>query len=136
MKFRSKIDLWLGTLIVVVAVIVFRVAYSIALKPYGFVEAFPLVAIGAALPLWVLASTSYDVINANLWIRSGPFKWKISILSISKIEPTTSWVSSPALSVNRLKIEYGKGKTILISPNETDKFLHVIRESIARGSRY
>jgi hypothetical protein len=134
MRFRSKIDVWLGVLIIAVASMISRAAWLIALKPYGFIEALLLVSIGAVLPIWILFSTGYGVSNKNLWVHSGPFRWKIPILSISKIEPSRSWMSSPALSINRFKIEYGRGKMILVSPKKADKFLYAIRESMVCGS--
>lgn len=86
------------------------------------------------IPVWILFSTYYEIVDEMLWVRSGPLEWKIAILSISKIERSKSWVSSRALSMSRFKIDYGRGKSILISPKETDRFLHAIRHAIAHGS--
>lgn len=136
MRFNSKIDVWLGVLVVAVAVMVLKAAYLISLQPYGFIEATVLFIMGAALPVWILLSTRYDVIDENLWVRSGPFKWKIATLSISRIEFCKSWISSPALSLDRIKIHYGNGRSIMISPNERTKFLTAIRNSVTYSSRY
>jgi hypothetical protein len=59
MRFNSKIDIWLGVLIVAVAVMVLKAAYLILLRPYGVFEAAVLVVLGAVLPLWILFSTNY-----------------------------------------------------------------------------
>ena len=136
MRFNSKIDIWLGVLIVAVAVMVLRVAYLIFLQPYGVFEAAVLVILGAVLPIWILFSTNYDVIDENLWINSGPFKWKIPTSSISSIGFSRSWKPSPALSLDRVVLEYDGGRLILISPNEKMKFLIAIKSSITYGSRY
>jgi hypothetical protein len=136
MRFNSKIDIWLGVLIVAVAVMVLKAAYLIFLQPYGVFEAAVLVVLGAILPVWILFSTNYYVIDENLWINSGPFRWKIPTLSISRIGFSKSWKSSPALSLDRVVIEYDGGKLILISPKEKIKFLIAIKKSIIRGSRY
>jgi hypothetical protein len=112
----------LGILIVAAAVMVLKAAYLIASQPYGFIEAIVLVIMGAALPVWILFSTGYDLINGNLWIHGRPFKWKISTSSISRIEFCRSWISSPALSVDRIRIDYGKGKFIMVSPKRKNQF--------------
>lgn len=136
MRFNSKIDVWLGALIVALATVVLKAAYLIVLQPYGFFEAAVLVVLGAVLPVWILLSTSYYVVNENLWIHSGPFKWKVFTLSISKIEFSRSWSSSPALSLDRIRIEYDGGKSIMVSPKERSKFLTAIRNSITYSSQY
>ena len=136
MRFNSKIDIWLGVLIVAVAVMVLRVAYLIFLQPYGVFEAVVLVVLGAVLPIWILFSTNYDVIDENLWINSGPFKWKIPTSSISRVGFSKSWKPSPALSLDRVVLEYDGGRLILISPNEKMKFLIAIKSSITYGSRH
>lgn len=136
MRFNSKVDIWLGVLIVSVAVMVSKAAFLIVLQPYGVFEAAVLVVLGALLPLWILSSTSYHVINENLWIHSGPFKWKITTLSITTIKFSRSWASSPALSLDRIVIEYDGGRSIMVSPKERAKFLTAIKDSIAYSSRY
>ncbi|RYF50032.1 MAG: hypothetical protein EOO38_06615 [Cytophagaceae bacterium] len=136
MRFSSKIDVWLGASIVAVAIIVLKAAYVIVLQPYGVFEAAILVVLAAVVPIWILLSTNYYVINENLWIHSGPFRWKIYTLSISRIESSKSWTSSPALSLDRIRIEYDGGKSIMISPKERTKFLAAIRSSINYSFRY
>lgn len=136
MRFNSKIDIWLGVLIISVAVMVLKAAYLIVLQPYGVFEAAVLVVLGAVLPVWILLSTNYYVINENLWIYSGPFRWKILTSSISKIEFSRSWTSSPALSLDRIFIEYDGGKSIMVSPKERTKFLTAIRNSITYSSQH
>ena len=134
MRFRSKVDLWLATLIIVVSAMAIDAAWLVLRQPYGTIQALLLISIGTLMPVWILFSTQYEIIDENLWVRSGPLKWRIPILSISKIERSKSWVSSPALSMSRFKIDYGRGKSILISPKETDRFLYAIRHAIAHGS--
>ncbi len=97
-------------------------------------QALLLIALGIVFPIWVLLSTHYEITDENLWIYSGPLKWKIPIFSISKIERSTSWMAHPALSMKRFKIEYGSGKVILVSPKKTDQFLYAIRHAIAHGT--
>lgn len=136
MRFNSKVDIWLGVLIISVALMVLKAAYLIFLQPYGVFEAAMLVVLGAVLPVWILLSTTYYVVNENLWIHSGPFRWKIRTLSISNISFSRSWASNPALSLDRIVIEYDRGRSIMVSPKERTKFLIAIRDSISYSSRY
>ncbi len=53
-------------------------------------------------------STYYVVENSTLVIKSLVFRWKINIDDIIQIEPTHNPLSSPALSLDRLKISYMK----------------------------
>ncbi len=133
MIFRSKVDLWLAIMIIAASAMTIDAAWWVLRQPYGMIQALLLVSMGALIPVWILLSTHYEIVDENLWVRSGPWKWKIPVLSISRIERSKSWVSSPALSMHRFKIEYGRGKSILISPKETERFLHAIRHAIAHG---
>jgi hypothetical protein len=59
----------------------------------------------SAFPLWILGSTSYTLTSSHLLVRSGPFRWLIPLDSIQSIMPTRDPLSSPALSIDRLRIE-------------------------------
>lgn len=136
MRFGSKIDVWFGVSVITLAIMVLKAAYLIILQPYGVFEASVLVVLGVVLPVWVLLSTKYDVVNENLWIHSGPFRWKILTLSISDITFSRSWTASPALSLDRIVIKYDGGKSVMVSPKERTDFLIAIKTSITYSSRY
>jgi hypothetical protein len=77
-----------------------------------------------------------DVIDDGiLHIRSGPFAWHIPVASITSITPTTSPVSSPALSLQRLRLEYGEGQVILVSPADPQAFTAEIERHKPREPR-
>lgn len=136
MRFSSKVDAWLGVLVAAMALAVLKATYLIIVEPYGVFEAAVLAVLGAVLPVWIISSTNYYVVNENLWIHSGPFRWKIVTLSISSIEFSRSWEISPALSLDRIVIKYDKGKSIMVSPKERTDFLIAIKTSITYSSRY
>lgn len=89
-----------------------------------------LAGVGVALPLWVLLGTHYTLTDSTLQVRSGPFRWRIPLSEINGIEHTRSPLSSPALSLDRLQISYGRGSLLMISPRDRDAFM---RELAARG---
>jgi len=47
----------------------------------------------------------------------------VPIGEITSIPPTQSPLSSPACSLGRLRIEYGRSRSILISPKNREDFL-------------
>ena len=81
-----------------------------------------------ALPLWLLLDTNYTVTADTLQIRSGPFRWRIALSDVREVSPSRSWVSSPALSLDRVRIRYGVGRSILVSPREKQRFIDSLRE--------
>ena len=129
MRFVSKVDGWL--------IPVFIVAVA------GMLAAFVAVLIDDS-PLWlqvtvtitsvlfcallfaVLRNTYYVVDKGQLRIVSGPFRWTIAIADIVEITPTRNPLSSPALSLDRLKVRYGERRYVLVSPADKDGFVRAI----------
>lgn len=132
-SFKSKIDTWLlVVLLTAVAACVLGAAhvYSIAAEGemgrlwFLAVLLIALCAVGAALPLWLLVGTRYTLTDTDLDVRSGPFRWTIPLDGIEQITATREMRSSPAMSLDRLKIRYGGGKrSTMISPEHKDVFL-------------
>lgn len=123
--YKSKTDAWL------VAVLALAIAVSLSASATVMLAGGSAtwwvvgvtVALGIGLPLWVLLGTDYRLESGQLHVRSGPFNWRIPVATITNIVPTSNPLSSPALSLDRLRIEYENGKTIMISPRDRDRFL-------------
>ena len=133
-KFRSKMDWWfLGFIIAMSGLL----AQSI-LTTYGkgilmqnllFVVVYALTIVLLWWPLW---STRYVVDQEQLTIRSLCCKWIIPLSAIQSVSETDNSISSPALSLDRLKIEYlkeGQTKTILVSPKDKVAFKAALKLS-------
>lgn len=121
--YKSKIDAWLAA-ILAFAITISLFAGATVLSAGGqWWVAVVVVSLGVGLPLWVLFGTSYRFESGQLHVRSGPFKWHVPVASITGITPTRNPLSSPALSLDRLRIEYGPRKAIMISPRNKDIFL-------------
>ncbi|MBH1966520.1 MAG: PH domain-containing protein [Comamonadaceae bacterium] len=88
--------------------------------------------LGAGLPIWLLVSTVYRVDEAELKIQSGPLRWKIPLQSIRAVEPSRSWWSSPALSLDRLCIHHGRMSQTLVSPRQKLEFIQALKQRNAR----
>lgn len=93
------------------------------------------VGVGIILPLWLLLGTRYTLQRDQLTIRSGPFRWCIAMADISAIAPTRSTLSSPALSLDRLRIDYGPGHWVMVSPRDSERFIGDVERAIADTAR-
>ncbi|MCC6763378.1 MAG: PH domain-containing protein [Deltaproteobacteria bacterium] len=96
--------------------------------------AVPILLLGVCLPLSLLFFTTYRINDAALRIRSGFFTWDIPIHTISKVERTNDPVSSPALSLDRIRIEYGAAQSVVISPLRKDDLLRDLQRLGVPGS--
>jgi len=135
LKFRSKIDWWLLLIfIIITANIVIKIYeanhhYSLA-SNFSHLIIYSLVIFLIWLPIF---NTYYVVENGTLVIKSLVFRWKININDITQIEPTHNPLSSPALSLDRLKIYYMKNRkivTVMISPKNKEAFLQAINKRL------
>jgi hypothetical protein len=126
--FKTRIDTWLFIVLMCAVVACLYAAAEIVprVDDIGVIVAGVIIgalAIGAALPLWVVLTTRYRLGDDALDIRCGPFAWIVPIKDITDIAPSRSILSSPALSLDRLCISYGNGRAILISPEPRAQFL-------------
>ncbi|MDT4834616.1 Bacterial PH domain protein [compost metagenome] len=133
--YRSKIDAWLIAVLAIAIVVSLFAALTVlsVRSPMAWAVAAFTAIIGTGLPLWLLFSTHYILGNGQLVVRSGPFKWSIPAVEITSITPTSSPLSSPALSLDRLRIEYGRGKSLMISPRDKEQFVRDM-EAATRGA--
>lgn len=128
--FASKVDGWLAGVIVAAALLSAMAIVSVTQLGLAYAAAaLLLIGIpGMALPIWVLFGTRYEVTDDELIVRGGPFRWRVPVHKIRAIEPSQSWLSGPALSLDRLRVDYGLGRCLLVSPKERDRFLSSLVE--------
>ncbi|WP_368678688.1 PH domain-containing protein [Acinetobacter lactucae] len=135
MKFRSKIDWWLLLIFIVTTAIIVMKIYEVN-HNYSLASNFPHLIFYSLIILiiWLpIFNTYYVVENNTLIIKSLVFRWKININDITQIEPTHNPLSSPALSLDRLKIYYmknGEVTSVMISPKDKETFLQAINKRL------
>lgn len=135
MKFRSKIDWWLLLVFIVTTAIIVMKIYEVN-HNYSLASNFPHLIFYSLIILiiWLpIFNTYYVVENNTLIIKSLVFRWKININDITQIEPTHNPLSSPALSLDRLKIYYmknGEVTSVMISPKDKESFLQAINKRL------
>jgi len=131
MRFESKRDLWIVLLLRVMPVVVLAiVADAWYLQHHDLrgpvAGAIILIVVEIFFFETILRSTYYVIEGDTLLIRSSFISWRVPIRDIRSITPTRSALSSPALSLDRLRIDYGR-KTILVSPEDRDRFIAALR---------
>lgn len=134
--YLSKIDNWLRLLMIssaLVCVAAFVITLMAGEKRVALITA-PVVLLGAGLPLWLMYSTQYVLGDTTLRVRSGPFHWEIPVREIEQVTPTRNPLSSPALSLDRLRIDYSRGRSLMISPLRKSEFLDDLQARRARQS--
>jgi len=130
--YTSKVDSWLAIVLLASAVISLVAGYSVLSQGGGGSISIALftVVVGAGLPLWLLVDTRYVLDEQHLRIRSGPFRWQIPYREIRKVEASRSGASGPALSLDRLRIDYGVGRSCLISPADRERFVAALESQL------
>ena len=129
LTFPSKVDWWIVALMAIpLGISIVVVGSALRANP-----PLPAVLLMVGIEVLVLAlivgtlrSTRYEVTDPEVIVRSPPFRWRIEIESIESIRPSRSPASSPALSLDRLEIRYGGGRTLLVSPKDREGFLAAV----------
>lgn len=123
--YPSKIDTWLAVVLGFSALVALVACAVLVLAPVpgGWTVALFLALTAVCLPAWLLMTTGYQFQGDELLIRSGPFRWRIPVQQIKAVSNTRNPLSSPALSLDRILIEYGAGKAIMVSPKDQQGFL-------------
>ena len=128
-RFASKIDWWL-IVILMASVLLVIVGLGVAINqtedPRHAAVAVSLTLLFIALIASLLFRTYYQVDGNILRIVSGPFHWNVPIDQINSVERTRNPLSSPALSLDRLRIRYAGEKSIMISPADRPRFMKAL----------
>ena len=131
MRFESKRDMWMVVLLRVMPLVVLAVVATAWYDNHRDMRG-PIAGLIVLLVIEVfffeaiMRSTYYEIDQTTLVIHSSIFKWRVPIASIRRITPTRSALSSPALSLDRLRIDYGK-RFILVSPENRARFIEALR---------
>jgi hypothetical protein len=128
--FRSKVDWWIAILLCVppIAVVAVNVALFAGEKsgewPVGVMTALVVLGVyfGFVFPM------RYGLGNGLLIVRSGLLRQTITLQDVVEVSRTHNPLSSPALSLDRLRVQFGAGffKAVMISPADRERFLQVM----------
>ncbi len=118
LNFQSKKDIWLAVLIWGVIILMFFMMIT-----EQNIVVYIVGILNNALLLWLWFGTSYKVNDEELIVRNGPFKSTIDIKSINKLRATKTLLAGPALSIDRIEIQYKRYDFVIVSPKEKNKFI-------------
>lgn len=138
MVFPSKKDWWLGIVIWGAALLLiippilfpnFGVWMTPAFLDKQWIKVILLGSTGVIL-LWIWFRTNYTVKEKTLQITYGPFKKKVNIDDIRSIRQTKDPFTAPALSIDRIEINYASFKIISISPKDKQTLIqHLLQQN-------
>ncbi|MGH9787596.1 MAG: PH domain-containing protein [Candidatus Acidiferrales bacterium] len=128
MVYRSKVDAWIALLVGGGALV--SVAVGAMLLWQGERLGWLVLLLMPGLLRLLAWPIDYEVADSELVIRAGVLRWRIPIASIVNVEPTRNPLSSPAWSLDRLRVRYRPDRSgrprirwIQISPEEKQAFL-------------
>jgi len=125
--YPSKIDWWLVPLLCIppASAVIACAVSAIHSSMNDLVIAAAIAILVAGLYLGVVFPMRYGLSETHLIIRNGMCTQRILLSEISEVYPTRNPLSSPALSLDRLHVQFGEGffKAIMISPADRDRFL-------------
>lgn len=138
MHFQSKKDfnyglIYWGQVVLVLILIMF---FSMKNSQFDWFLAIAIVVFSIYL-LYLLSvwfGTSYKLEDQSLIVRSGPFRKRIHIEEIKKLEVISHYkgaaIIAPALSFHRINIFYGKDYHLIsISPKDQKGLLKQLQQS-------
>lgn len=121
MYFKSKKDIWLGVLTWGVIILMFFMMITLQ-----NIVVYIVGILNNALLLWLWFGTSYRIDDEALIVRSGPFKSTIDIKTIKKLKATKTLLAGPALSLDRIEIQYKTYDSVIVSPKDKTKFIEIL----------
>jgi hypothetical protein len=134
MIFPSKVDRWLAAWILLAGVGAPAAAVVQLARGGRWVELALALAIVAGAALFVRAIAwpiAYELREADLEIRFGWVKVRVPYARILDVQPSRNPISSPAWSLDRLRIGYrkanGRQTFVLISPVDKERFLSELK---------
>jgi hypothetical protein len=124
---RSKRDAWLMAVLAGAAATQLYVATIVLIhEEPSSIWLAPLLIAFALWIFWIMVRTQYEIDEPFLIVRCSFFRYRIELDSIVEVSPTRNPLSSPALSLDRLRVNYeskNRRKSLMISPQDKAAFL-------------
>lgn len=135
--YKSRIDPWLLMVLLAAMGVSALAALEVILVAERGAWWIAAVAagLGIGLPAWLMLGTNYRLDDKELRISCGPFRWRILLAAIHSVEPSSNPIASPALSLKRLRIDYGRGQAVFISPPDRRRFLEELERLAGKAYR-
>lgn len=131
---KSAVDVWVAAVLLGSALVCLWAAiYSMLVGGLvAWIIGVPTLLIGTVMPLWMLLGTVYRLEPEQIVARSGPFRWRVAYRNIRSITRRRELMAGPALSMDRLVIDYGPMRWLIISPRDPEAFQHALEQRLNR----
>ncbi len=134
-RFNSKVDSWLLMILIIsllidIGAIIF--VFLTVLETVVMIGVSVTLLLAAILIASILVATYYTVDRTTLKIVSGPIRMRVRLDEINSVKATRNPLSSPALSLDRLMINYGKNRKVMVSPADKRGFLKAIGQELEK----
>ncbi|MCA9851630.1 MAG: PH domain-containing protein [Dehalococcoidia bacterium] len=130
LRFPSKVDWWLVAILVltplpgIVVIVLGAIAGEVAAVVISLVTTLGLLGLYYAV-IWPM---EYLIEGDVLVIRAGRMRQRTPLADIVRIQPSRNILASPALSLDRLRIDRSRGAYLLLSPADRAGFAAAILE--------
>ncbi|MGY0692348.1 PH domain-containing protein [Virgibacillus sp. FSP13] len=121
MYFPSKKDTWLALIIWGVTILM-----GWQMITYKSVVIYIIGLLTIALLLWLWFGTGYKIEEGLIKIKSGPFRSKVKIEEIKRLNATKTPLAGPALSIDRIEILHRKYDVAIVSPKNAADFIRIL----------
>lgn len=122
--FRSKIGLEIALPITFVLV---GTSLLVGFKANAYFVSASLLALLSFIG-YLLYDTTYTIDNNRLIVRFGfLYRETIEISEVKSIRESNNPLSSPASSLDRLEIKYGRSGSVLVSPKKKLEFIETLK---------
>lgn len=134
--YNSKIDAWLIMLtVLLLSSMLFRGLMSLRFSVAYAIMVLAVFGFSVLILLLFCYPCRYTLKIDHLLIQMGALRFRVDYADITRIEPSRSWWSGPALSLQRVRIDHGR-RFVLVSPMQRDRFIAELqsRVDVARAS--
>lgn len=132
MTMKSGVDLWLASVLSASILVCLWAGIVMILDGsfWGWLMGVATLLLGTGLPAWMLLETVYQLEEEQLVARTGPFRWCVAYRDIRSVTPKRSVMAGPALSMDRVVIDYGPMRWLVISPRDPEAFMQALKARV------
>lgn len=125
--YQSKRDLWLMLLVGGSALVIASAAVAVLMQPGDWEMRLifaSLLTVQTMFILDMLLRTHYTLEDDSVCVRCGILRWRVPYTAIQRVRPSRTWLSGPALSLDRLIVtRTDSALPMIISPEDQQQFL-------------
>ena len=125
--YPSRIDWWLVPVLWLppVAAVAVCVVFALAGSTPGLLVGIAMAVLVGCIYFGLVFPMRYGLGDTHLVVRFGICRQRIPLADISEVKPTSNPLGAPALSLDRLRVQFGQdvSKAVMISPADRNLFL-------------